>query len=117
MKLKFLNLAVIFIMMLALSLPVISGSPVKTFDIKENTRIKITGYSMYPALTDGEMFDCKVADTYETGDIIVFEKGNSMIGHRIIGEFNEFVFTKGDNNALPDIFIIDQKEIICRIIE
>jgi len=77
--------------------------------------VQLTGYSMYPTIKDGEMEPCEPSQNYEAGDIVAFNKGDLVVGHRIIGQVFGRYITKGDNNVIPDIFLLDKKDIICKI--
>ena len=110
---KRFGIIVIAFVLVLLSLPVISGM-VKPIEAKDSL-IQITGYSMYPTLREGEVVDCEAGSDYRVGDIIVFDKSGSIIGHRILGVLGGKFITKGDHNLIPDLFLVDRENVICRI--
>ncbi len=78
--------------------------------------VELTGYSMYPTIKDGEVRKCDKQDYYSPGDVVTFSKDGGYVSHRIVGEVNGLCITKGDSNLLPDLFLIKQGEIICKVI-
>lgn len=58
--------------------------------------------SMEPALSVNDLVVVQAADSYEIGDIVVYQSGRSLIIHRIV-ELEDGVCTpKGDANDLAD---------------
>jgi signal peptidase I len=78
--------------------------------------ISLTGLSMYPIIKDGESKPCEVKEGYSTGDIVTFTKRSQNISHRVIGDVSGNYLTKGDNNLLPDPFLVGKEEILCKVI-
>lgn len=77
--------------------------------------VQLTGYSMYPTIKDGEMNPCEMENSYCIGDVVAFQCKNQIVSHRIVGElFGKYV-TKGDNNIMPDLGLVDSSEILCRV--
>ena len=70
--------------------------------------IKMTGYSMFPALKGGEyaLVEKCAPDEVKPGEIVVFRSANKLIAHRIhkiIKQNSDVQFiTKGDNNSFFD---------------
>lgn len=55
--------------------------------------------SMEPALSVNDVVIVREADTYEVGDVVVYQSGTtSLVIHRIISIDGETVVTAGDNN-------------------
>jgi len=79
------------------------------------TAIKVVGDSMWPTLKDGETKFCFVKDSYVPGDIVAFNNGSNLIGHRIVGGFLGKLITKGDNNPIIDFNLLDTNDILCAI--
>ena len=65
--------------------------------------VVLTG-SMEPTLKVNDLVIVKTADSYEVGDIVVFQNGDELIIHRIVelDIENERVTTKGDANDIDD---------------
>lgn len=63
--------------------------------------------SMEPALSVGDLLIVQAQDSYETGDIVVYQSGNTPVVHRIVSISDEAVTTRGDaNNANDEPFFI-----------
>ena len=68
---------------------------------------KTIGFSMYPQVYTGDMFIVQTVEhpgfEVDIGDIIVFESGDSAVGHRVLEIHQEYYITKGDNNRGSEI--------------
>lgn len=58
--------------------------------------------SMEPTYSAGDLLIVKKMDHYQTGDIVVYQSGRSLVVHRIIDMNGETVTTQGDANNAPD---------------
>lgn len=58
--------------------------------------------SMEPTYSAGDLLVVKKTDHYQTGDIVVYQSGRSLVVHRIIDMNGETVTTQGDANNAPD---------------
>lgn len=58
--------------------------------------------SMEPTYSAGDLLIVKKTDHYQTGDIVVYQSGRSLVVHRIIDMNGETVTTQGDANNAPD---------------
>ena len=58
--------------------------------------------SMEPTYSAGDLLIVKKMDHYQTGDIVVYQRGRSLVVHRIIDMNGETVTTQGDANNAPD---------------
>lgn len=58
--------------------------------------------SMKPNLSTGDLILVKETDSYKKGDVVVFQDGNILVVHRIIGLDGEKITTQGDANGTPD---------------
>lgn len=58
--------------------------------------------SMEPALSVNDLAIIKESDTYSEGDIVVYQTGQELIIHRIIGISDGTVYTQGDANNVQD---------------
>ena len=58
--------------------------------------------SMEPTLSVNDLVYIRQADTYEVGDVVVYQSGNDLIIHEIIDIAGDTVTTKGEANNTPD---------------
>ena len=65
--------------------------------------------SMEPTLSVDDMIIVARQETYETGDVVVYQDGSSLVVHRIIAIEGNLVTTQGDANNAPDSPV----ELVC----
>jgi len=71
------------------------------------------GMSMYPTIRDGDYIIVDVTpERIELGDVIVYIHGNEFICHRVIAITKEGYILKGDNNPIPDPWIVKREQIL-----
>ncbi len=58
--------------------------------------------SMEPVLSVNDVALIHRSDTYEEGDVVVYQTGNELIIHRIIEKNEDLIQTKGDANNAAD---------------
>lgn len=58
--------------------------------------------SMEPAIMTNELILVKAEDSYEIGDVVVFQSGSTLVVHRIVAMDGETVTTRGDANNTED---------------
>lgn len=58
--------------------------------------------SMEPTLKTNDMIIVRETGSYEVGDIVVYQSGNTLIVHRVIAKDGETVTTQGDANNVAD---------------
>lgn len=58
--------------------------------------------SMEPVLSVDDLVLVRVQDSYQTGDVVVYQDGSILIIHRIISVDGETVITQGDANTAAD---------------
>ena len=58
--------------------------------------------SMEPELSKGDLIVVKETEDFSLNDIVVFESGNSLVVHRVVGMGGEEIVTKGDANNVAD---------------
>ncbi len=58
--------------------------------------------SMEKALSVNDLVIVRETDSYEIGDIVVYQNGRILVVHRIIAKDGETVITQGDANNVPD---------------
>ena len=63
--------------------------------------VVLTG-SMEPAIMVDELIIVKAEDSYEVGDVVVYQSGSMMVVHRIMDMDGERVITRGDANNMDD---------------
>ena len=69
--------------------------------------VVLTG-SMEPTLKVNDLVFITEADEYQENDIVVYQRGNELIIHRIVRIGEGYVLTKGDaNNAVDDPITLD----------
>ena len=119
MKLLVIHVIVVFLAVAAVFfLSSASSEQQGSLPIAKNSGIfvEVTGYSMYPTIKDGETRKCEPQESYKVGDVVTFLKDGKYVSHRIVGEINGNCITKGDQNILPDIFLVKEKNIVCKVI-
>ena len=63
--------------------------------------VVLTG-SMEPAIMADDLILVKETDSYEIGDIVVFQSGSMIVVHRIVDMDEQSVTTRGDANNAED---------------
>ena len=58
--------------------------------------------SMEPTLSVGDLLVIRQADSYEVGDVVVYQSGGMAVVHRIVAMDGETVTTRGDANNVAD---------------
>ncbi len=58
--------------------------------------------SMEPTLGINDVIFVRETDSYEVGDIVVYQSGQTLIVHRIIAKAGENLITRGDANNTAD---------------
>jgi len=58
--------------------------------------------SMEPELSTGDLLFVAKSETYEVGDVVVFQEGRIAVTHRIVSMTDTEVITKGDANNVED---------------
>ncbi len=58
--------------------------------------------SMEPEFSKGDLIVVKETEDFSLNDIVVFESGNSLVVHRVVGIGGEEIVTKGDANNVAD---------------
>lgn len=71
-------------------------------------KIRFLGDSMTPSIRNGEMIILKEESPHsiKIGEVIIFKRGNDMIGHRVIWKVHLdelFFLTRGDNTPFFDL--------------
>lgn len=58
--------------------------------------------SMSPALEVDDLVIVRERDSYDVGDVVVYQSGSKLIVHRIIAREGEQIITQGDANNVAD---------------
>lgn len=58
--------------------------------------------SMEPEFSVDDLVIVREYDDYKTGDVVVYQSGNSLIMHRIVSVEGDEIITKGDANNIED---------------
>lgn len=72
--------------------------------------------SMEPALSVDDLILNHSEDSYEEGDIITFQNGDSLTTHRIVEVTDEGYVTQGDANNTTDLDVVPLKAVIGRVV-
>ncbi len=76
----------------------------------------MVGDSMLPTIEGNSMCYCVSKENYYVGDIVVyFTPEGRLISHRIIESYNGEFITQGDNNPIPDPYLIEQDWVVCKV--
>ena len=92
--------AVIGVNIYALNASLISGDSVP-MPFGVGAAVIVSG-SMEPELSVGDLIIVRERDSYEIGDVIVYQDGRMSVTHRIVAMNEESVTTKGDANNTND---------------
>jgi len=72
---------------------------------------------MYPTIKDGDYIIIDVTpEKIGIGDIIVYVHGNELICHRVIAITKIGYILKGDNNKIPDPWVVKDNQIIGKVV-
>ena len=80
-------------------------------------RLRVTGWSMLPAVWPGDTLLVESADpgTTRKGDIVLFGLERRLFVHRVVKKLGDVKFvTRGDAMSVPDP-VIDQHELLGRV--
>ena len=72
--------------------------------------------SMADTINVNDMVITHREDSYETEDIIMFDTGSSFVTHRITEVTDEGYITKGDANNAADSWIIEDEQVIGKVV-
>lgn len=83
-----------------------------------NNPLVIFSDSMSPTLSKGSIAYLETVsfDQLKIGDIIAFDtKARNVLVHRIYNITGQGIVTKGDNNSMPDNFIVVPNDVIGKV--
>lgn len=80
-----------------------------------STAVVVSG-SMEPALSVDDFILNHIQASYEQGDIITFQSGDSLTTHRIIAVTDEGYMTQGDANNAADQDVVLPEKVIGRVV-
>lgn len=71
------------------------------------------GDSMYPYIEDGDyLIVDPTPEQITEGEILVYRKDNTLIGHRVISITSSGFILKGDNNYNPDPWVVSKAQVV-----
>ncbi len=71
--------------------------------------------SMEPTLSKGDLIFVRKAETFHTGDIVVYQSDSLLVVHRIVSLYGSTVVTQGDaNNAADEPIDLSQVKGVVR---
>src|SRR5699024_9769264 len=76
--------------------------------------VVVTGSSMEPTYSDGDLVIARNHDSYDIDDVIVYDVPDEhefSVVHRVIGESDGHYITKGDNRDEPDGWEISDDDV------
>jgi signal peptidase I len=73
----------------------------------------LIGDSMEPAYHTGDIILCSSNVEPEVGDVVVYDRGDKMISHRVVGEIHGEYLVKGDNNEKLDPYSFEEQDFKC----
>lgn len=75
--------------------------------LRDGVAVEITAYgiSMYPLLWPGDKLFINPTTTFERGDIVVFERADKLVAHRLIRLTDDNALCKGDSLLYHDQLI------------
>jgi signal peptidase I len=60
-------------------------------------RLPVTGSSMFPCMQPGDLLDVRRPDgPIQSGDVVVFQRHDRLVVHRVVGQNGPLVVTRGD---------------------
>ncbi len=72
--------------------------------------------SMEPALSVDDLIFNRAQESYEEGDIITFQNGDSLITHRILSVTDHGYVTQGDANNAADPDVVPKHAVVGRVV-
>ena len=91
----------------------VAGEVLRSFG---RLRLKVTGWSMFPAIRPGDILELEPAKRSELSDgqIILFSRGRRLFVHRLLTTHGSNIVTRGDAMPHPDPVVSD-KELLGRV--
>lgn len=80
-----------------------------------STAVVVSG-SMEPALSVDDFIVNHMETNYKEGDIITFQKGDSLTTHRIVAVTDRGYVTQGDANNIADQDVVLPEEVVGRVV-
>jgi len=66
-------------------------------------RLPVTGSSMFPCMQPGDLLEIRrPAGPIQTGDVVVFQRHERLVVHRVVGQTGDLLVTRGDRLRYPD---------------
>lgn len=80
------------------------------------TTAVVASGSMSPALEVNDLILIRTQDSYEPGDIITFQSGNSLVTHRVVKETEAGFVTRGDANNTADLEPVPLDDVVGKVV-
>lgn len=76
--------------------------------------VRVTGWSMHPALHPGDVVVVRKTRQVGVGDVILFRaSGHGAVLHRVVGvDRTGAVTTRGDSNAIADRAALERQDVV-----
>jgi signal peptidase I len=66
-------------------------------------RLPVTGSSMFPCMQPGDLLEIRRPTApIQTGEVVVFQRHDRLVVHRVIGRTGDLLITRGDRLRYPD---------------
>jgi signal peptidase I len=66
-------------------------------------RLPVTGSSMFPCMQPGDLLEIRrPAAPIRSGDVVVFQRHDRLVVHRVVGQAGDLIVTRGDRLRHPD---------------
>ncbi len=62
-----------------------------------HVRFRAHGRSMFPAIADGDVVEVSPSTDNSAGDVVLLEKNDGLIAHRVVTSSRDFILTRGDS--------------------
>ena len=81
-----------------------------------NLRLRVTGWSMLPAIWPGDTLDIESTDCgrVSVGDVVLFHRERRLFVHRVVKQDGTAIVTRGDAMHRADPVVTD-KELLGRV--
>lgn len=94
--------------------PVITGNSHP--DVFGFSTAVIASGSMEPELSPDDIIIIRQQDSYETGDIITFQSGGSLVTHRVAAVTDDGLITRGDANNADDAEPVAPENVLGEVV-
>ncbi|MBI4244738.1 MAG: S24/S26 family peptidase [Planctomycetes bacterium] len=78
--------------------------------------VKVIGESMYPVIKEGDILYIINTKNIDEGDIVVFQKGDMQIAHRVVKISGDSITTKPDSQLENDPYTVSYDELLGKVV-